>query len=257
MSVPIPDNPFRLDGQVALVTGGGSGLGLAIATAIAGAGARVVITGRRKDVLDRAVEQIGSGALALPADITQRERINALIDDVETQAGPLDILVNNAGLHLKQPALCTSDEDFDLVMRTHVNAGFALARDAGRRMTARKCGSIVFIGSMAAMFGIPDVSAYTAAKSAVTGLVRSLAVEWSGQGVRVNIVTPGWIDTGMARKALAQDPRRKARILSRTPMERLGSDTDIAHAVLYLCSPAARFVTGTNLVVDGGASIGF
>jgi len=110
---------------------------------------------------------------------------------------------------------------------------------------------------MVALFGIPEVAAYSAAKSAVLGLVRSLAVEWSGRGVRVNAIAPGWIDSAMSRQALESDSQRKQRILARTPMGRLGEPDDIGWAAVYLCSEQAKFVTGQQLVVDGGASVGF
>jgi gluconate 5-dehydrogenase len=110
---------------------------------------------------------------------------------------------------------------------------------------------------MAALFGIPQVAAYTAAKSAVSGLVRSLAVEWSGRGIRVNAVAPGWIETSMSHQALDADPQRRDRVLLRTPMGRLGEPDDVGWAVVYLCSRQARFVTGQQLAVDGGISIGF
>jgi gluconate 5-dehydrogenase len=110
---------------------------------------------------------------------------------------------------------------------------------------------------MAALMGVPLIPAYTAAKGAVTTLARGLAAEWSPGGVRVNVVTPGWIETGITVQALAGDPQRRQKILSRTPMGGFGQPEDIAYAVLYLCSPAARFVTGANLVIDGGASVGF
>lgn len=110
---------------------------------------------------------------------------------------------------------------------------------------------------MANVFGIPHVAAYSAAKSALVGLTRALAVEWSGSGVRINAVVPGWIDSPMSRAALESDPARKTKILSRTPMARLGKAEDVGWASVYLCSRAAQFVTGTTLVIDGGASIGF
>ena len=124
-------------------------------------------------------------------------------------------------------------------------------------MIERRSGSILFITSMAAIFGIPQVVAYTAAKSACTGMVRALATELSPHGVRVNAIAPGWIETDMTRKAMDGDPERRRKILGRTPMGRFGETDDIGQAAVFLCSPAAKFITGVVLPVDGGASIGF
>jgi gluconate 5-dehydrogenase len=179
------------------------------------------------------------------------------VAQLEAQAGPLSILVNNAGVHLKKPALTTSDQEFAELVQIHLFAAFALAREAATGMLARGKGSILFIASMASLFGIPEITAYSAVKSAVLGLTRTLAVEWSGAGVRVNAVVPGWIDVGMARITLERDPERKARILARTPLGRLGSPEDVGWASVYLCSPAASFITGSALVIDGGAAVGF
>jgi gluconate 5-dehydrogenase len=248
---------FRLDGQRALVTGGGTGLGFGICQALSQAGARVVLTGRRAEVLRDACQQLGNGAAYLPHDVTDLTTIPALVQRIDEEFGPLDILVNNAGNHLKRPAVDTSDADLAGVLQTHLLGSFALSRECGRRMTGRGRGSIIMIASMAALFGIPQVSAYTAAKSAMAGVTRALAVEFSPHGVRVNAIAPGWIDTLLSRKAFEGDPARKRRILDRTPMRSLGEILDVGYAAVYLCSPAARFVTGIVLPVDGGASIGF
>lgn len=248
---------FSLEGEVAVVTGGGTGLGLAIASCLCKAGARVVITGRRKELLDSAVRELGSSAVALAADVSELATLPGLLRQVCSQVGPLTILVNNAGVHLKKPGLETTDSDFAAVIQIHLCASFSLCREAAKLMLPRQKGSILFVGSMSSLFGIPNVSAYSAAKAAVIGLTRSLATEWSPQGVRVNSIVPGWIDTGMAREALSKDTTRRDKILSRTPMQRLGDADDIGWAAVYLCSPAAKFITGCSLVIDGGASIGF
>lgn len=242
---------------MALVTGGGTGLGLAITQCLVEAGANVVITGRRQSVLDDAVNSLGQKVTAIANDVSRLETTPALIQHIEDRIGPIDILINNAGVHLKKTALETTDREFANVIETHVIAAFALSRETAKKMLPRKKGSIVFIASMAALMGIPDVSAYSAAKSAVLGLTRALSTEWSGQGIRVNTVVPGWIDAGMAREALERDPQRKFKILARTPLGRLGKPEDIGWAAVYLCSPAAQFITGSTLTVDGGAAVGF
>ena len=252
----MPD-AFRLDGQRALVTGGGTGLGLGIAQALVEAGARVMITGRRAEVLREACQALGDSVAYLPHDIRRLETIPGLVAEVEERFGPLDILVNNAGNHLKKPVTEVSDAEFAEVLQTHLLGGFALSRECARRMVARRRGSIVMIASMAALFGIPQVAAYTAAKAALAGLTRALTVELAPQGVRVNAVAPGWFDTALSRRNFAGDPHRKEKVLDRTPQGTLGELRDVGYAVVYLCSPAAKFVTGVVLPVDGGISIGF
>ena len=250
-------NAFRLDGELALVTGGGTGLGLGICQALAEAGARIVMTGRREDILKDACKQLGDAASYLPHDVSELSTIPALIGQIEDRFGPLDILVNNAGNHLKKPAMETSDADLASILQTHLFGSFALSRECGRRMIARGRGSIIMIASMSALFGIPMVSAYSAAKSALLGLTRALTVEFSPHGVRVNAIAPGWFDTALNRQPFEGDPGRVHKIHSRTPLGRIGEPLDVGYAAVYLSSPAAKFVTGVCLPVDGGASIGF
>jgi len=248
---------FRLDDEVAIITGGGSGLGLGIAQCMAQAGARVVLVGRRKSVLADACASIGEQATAEPLDITQFDQADALVSRVSERVGPISILVNNAGTHLKRPAHETSAQDFSQVLQTHVLAAHNLARAVLPGMVARQHGSVLFMASMASLMGVPNIIAYSAAKSAIVGMVRSLSTEVAQHGVRVNAIAPGWIESDMLRQALEGDPQRKAKILSRTPMERFGAPEDIGWAAVYLCSAAAKFVTGIVLPVDGGASSGF
>lgn len=251
------NNPFRLDGQLALVTGGGSGLGLAISRALIQAGAAVIITGRREEKLKAAVRQLGNQAHYLRHDVTDLNSIPGLARHIERQWQPVDILVNNAGIHHKKSVFETTDADMQQMLQTHLAGAFALSRTCAQLMVERGRGSIIMILSMAALLGIPQIPAYTAAKSAMMGLTRALAAELSPHNVRVNAVAPGWIETDMTLPILQNDPARMRKILGRTPMNRMGNPEDIGHAVVYLCSPAASFVTGVVLPVDGGASIGF
>lgn len=250
-------NEFRLDGEIALVTGGGTGLGLAIARCMADAGARVVILGRREAVLQEAADILGKNVSYEVHDVTRFEETPRVLQRVQDSIGPVSILVNNAGIHLKKPAVETTETELLEVFNTHVTGAFALTRAVAPGMTERRHGSILFIASMASLFGIPQVVAYTAAKTAYLGLVNALTSELSQHGVRVNAIAPGWIDSHMSRAALDNDPDRKNRILARTPMGQLGQPEDVGHAAVYLCSPAASFVTGVVLPVDGGASVGF
>ena len=251
------NSAFDLTGQAALITGGGTGLGLGMARCLIAAGAKVVLVGRRKEELTKACAALGDGAFALPGDVTKLESAPSLVERAEKLAGPLTILVNNAGVHLKKPALETTDAEFAAVIQTHVFGAFALTREAGRRMVERKSGCVLFTASMASLMGIPQLVAYSAAKSAYVGMVRSLATDWGAHGVRVNAIAPGWIASDMLDKALSGDPARKAKVLGRTPLGGFGEPDDIGWAAVYLASPAAKFVTGVVLPVDGGAAEGF
>ncbi|MCX6937970.1 MAG: SDR family oxidoreductase [Verrucomicrobia bacterium] len=256
-ALPSLSAAFDLTGQVALITGGGSGLGFGMARCLVAAGARVVLVGRREAELKDACRALGERAFALPGDITRPGIAPQLVDQAEALAGPVGILINNAGVHLKKPATQTTDVEFAAVIQTHVFAAFALTREAGARMLARKSGSIIFTASMTSLIGMPLVVAYSAAKSAHLGMVRSLATEFGPEGVRVNAIAPGWIQSEMLDKALSGDPARKAKIIGRTPLGRFGHPDDIGWAAVYLCSPAGRFINGLVLPVDGGAAVGF
>lgn len=256
MHTTFPD-VFSLQGELALITGGGTGIGLAIATSMHAAGAKVVLVGRREAELQAAVKSLGARASYVVHDITRLGEADALVKHVTAEHGAITCLVNNAGRHLKKAAVDTTPEEFQDVLTTHILGAHALTRAVAPGMIERKHGSILFTASMASLFGIPYVIAYSAAKSAMLGVVRTLATELSPHGVRVNAIAPGWIETDMSRKALDGDPARKNKILSRTPMAKLGEPADIGWAAVYLASHAGKFVTGTTLPVDGGASIGF
>jgi gluconate 5-dehydrogenase len=250
--------PFRLDGEVALITGGATGLGFGMARSFVASGARVVLVGRREEELQKAVASLGAAASYVRHDVTEHAKAAELVAAAtRTASGTPSILINNAGVHLKKPAVETTPEEFLNVLNTHVIGAHALTRAVLPGMIERQHGSVLFIASMASLFGIPKIVAYAAAKSAYLGMVRTLAVEVSPAGVRVNAIAPGWIDSDMTRKAMAGDPARREKIVGRTPMGKFGAADDIGWAAVYLCSPAARFVTGAVLPVDGGISIGF
>jgi NAD(P)-dependent dehydrogenase (short-subunit alcohol dehydrogenase family) len=248
---------FSLAGRVALITGGGTGIGLEIARCMVHAGATVIITGRRESVLQDSAADLGVGAKYIVNDICDLSAIEELVEQVEATYGPLDILVNNAGINMKKPALEVTDEDFSRIIHTNLNAVFALTRAAAKRMVARRSGTILMISSMAAYYGIDRVVAYAASKSAVEGMVKVLASEFSAHGVRVNAIAPGFIETEMSRTAMNSDPERRDRAMRRTPMGKFGRPEDIGHAAVFLSSEAARYITGVSLPVDGGNSIGF
>lgn len=248
---------FSLKNETALITGGGSGIGLAMAKAMHAAGAKVILVGRREAELVAAVKELGDRAAFAVHDVNRLELAPVLVAQVEKEHGLITCLVNNAGQNMKKPAVETTAEELEAIVRTHIFGAHALVRAVAPGMMARKHGNILFTASMASLFGIPNVLAYTAAKAAMVGLVRGYAVEFSPHGVRVNAIAPGWIDTAMSRKAMEGDPARKHKIISRTPMAKFGDTEDIAWAAVYLTSPAAKFVTGVILPVDGGVSIGF
>jgi gluconate 5-dehydrogenase len=246
-------NAFRIDGQRAVVTGGGSGLGLGIAKVFVEAGADVIIIGRNEANLQKAQRQLGKQCSYRVFDVTKIEDIPILAEEI----GAVDILVNCAGIHLKKWALDVTDNEFLSVLNVHVMSVFALSREFAKFMVERGKGSIILISSMTAVMGMEQVVAYTTAKSAILGLQRSLVAELSPKGVRINTIAPGWIDTPMFHKATDNDPQRKANILRRIPMKTFGQPEDIGYAALYLSSPAGSYVDGVFLPVDAGASEAF
>ncbi len=250
-------DPFKLVGQVALITGGGTGIGLGCAQAFVAQGAKVVISGRREDVLKKAVQELGPQADFRVHDVTDFSAADGLIESVEEQHGALTALINNAGHAVKKPTVELSEEEMLGVFDVHVRGVFSLSKHAATRMMESGGGSILFMASMASLIGIPYIAAYAAAKSAHLGMVRTMAVEWSPKGVRVNAIAPGWILTDMTRETVLKDAEREKKILARTPMDEFGEPEDIGWAAAFLASPAARFITGVCLPVDGGVSIGF
>jgi len=247
---------FSLKGQLAIVTGGGTGLGFAMASCLAASGARVVIVGRRLETLEEAAAKLGPSVNAEQHDVRDLDAANTFMARIEERYGAPGILINNAGVHVKKPIEDHTVDDFRRVMATHVEGAFAMTRAIVPLMKRAGDGRILFITSMTAFVGLPDIVAYSTAKSAYMGMVRSLAAELGPSNIRVNAIAPGWIETPMLHQALDRDPERQQRILRRTPQARFGSPEDIGWAAVFLCSPAASFISGCVLPVDGGASIG-
>ena len=248
---------FDLSGRVALITGGGTGLGFATAKCLASAGAKVVITGRREEVLAAACEEIGESASYYVYDVTDHDDAKAFIDKLVADHGSIDILINNAGRHCKKDVADISIQDFRDVMDVHLYGSFALSQAAIPYMKEKGKGSIIMISSMSALLGMTKVSVYGSAKTAMLGLTRCLAGDVSADGIRVNAIIPGFIDTPMFHQAVDHDIPRQQKILGHTPMQAYGKPEDIGWAAVYLCSDAAGFVNGTVLTVDGGCAIGF
>lgn len=243
--------------RIALVTGGGSGIGLAIAEKFVQDDIVTIIVGRDQDKLDAAKERLGKLCHPIQLDLNDLQTLPGLVSRITAEFGGIDILVNNAGINMKKDFTEVSDEEFQRILHTNVTAIFALSREVVKGMLKKESGIIINISSMASQYGIPKVIAYTASKSAIEGMTRAMAVELSPLGIRVNCIAPGFIATDMSEKALNGDAERKQKVMSRTPMGKLGEPLDIAGAALFFASDNAQYVTGVILPVDGGNSIGF
>jgi NAD(P)-dependent dehydrogenase (short-subunit alcohol dehydrogenase family) len=243
--------------KVAIVTGGAAGLGLAITRKLVEENIQTIMIGRNEAALQSIAEELGALCAYRVFDLQQIEGIPALVDGIASEYGNIDILINNAGINQKKPFLEVTDADFCNIIQTNVLAVFAISREVAKHMVAADSGSILNISSMAAQYGIPQVIAYTAAKSGIEGMTKAMAVELSPLGIRVNCIAPGFIKTAMSSKALDNDPERKNKVLSRTPMGHLGLQEDVADEAFYLTSSQAKYITGVILPVDGGNSIGF
>ncbi|MFL5739652.1 MAG: SDR family NAD(P)-dependent oxidoreductase [Flavisolibacter sp.] len=244
--------------KIAIVTGGGSGIGKAITESFVHNQIRTIIVGRDQSKLDAVSKKLGKLCEPFVCDLNDLSAVPPMVTSIVNKYGKIDILVNNAGINMKKDFMEVSNEDFQKILLTNVTAVFALSREVVKCMVERKIrGSIVNISSMASQYGIPKVIAYTASKSAIEGMTRAMAVELSPKGIRVNCIAPGFIATDMSAQALNNDPERKNKVLSRTPMGELGDPSDIGDAALFLSSDAARYITGVVLPVDGGNSVGF
>jgi gluconate 5-dehydrogenase len=248
---------FSLEGKTALITGGGTGIGLGIAQEFINAQAKVILTGRREDVLKNACEALGKNAYYVVSDLSILGAIPTLVTEIESKFGSIDILVNNAGIHLKKWAQETTDEEFLKIIQTNLLSVFALTREVAKGMLERKNGSIILISSMAGLFGIDRVSAYGTSKTALIGLMNNLVTEYSRDNVRINCIAPGWITSDMFLNAINQDQERKQKITNRIALPDFGKPEDIGNAAVYLSSQAGRYVTGVVLPVDGGATVNF
>jgi 2-dehydro-3-deoxy-D-gluconate 5-dehydrogenase len=243
---------FTLDGRLAMVTGAGSGIGRAIALALAAAGADLLLLSERDNLRQVAEEAAAAGAAVTTEllDLADRPARRAAVEHL-LDAHPVDVLVNNAGLIRRAPATEFADEDWYEVIEVNLHAAFELCRAAGRRMVARGSGKIVNVASLLSFQGGLVVPSYTASKHAIVGLTRALANEWAPHGVNVNAIAPGYVVTATT-SALREDPTRSAQILARIPAGRWAEPEDVAGSAVFLASPAADYVHGHVLVVDGG-----
>ena len=238
---------FRLDGQVALVTGATRGIGHDVALALAGAGATVWAGARRTDDL----AALGERVTPVELDVTVGTSISSAVQQVVGEHGRIDILVNNAGLGANHDALDITEADWDEMMGVNLRGLFFVTQAVARHMVEQRYGRIVSMSSQAGLVGIPRHAIYSASKGGVNLLTRVLALEWAPFGVTVNAVAPTFIRTPGTAERL-DDPEFAADVLARIPVGHFGTTTDVAGAVIYLASPAAGLVTGTVLRVDGG-----
>jgi NAD(P)-dependent dehydrogenase (short-subunit alcohol dehydrogenase family) len=250
----LPD--FRLDGQVALVTGAARGLGRAIALALADAGADVALGLRDAssgDELVGEIEALGRRALALPMDVSDLAQIRTAVDTAAQRLGRLDLLVNNAGIAPGNPAEDVTEADFDVTVAVNLKGTFFASQAAGRHMIEQGAGGrIVNLGSQAGAVALPGEAIYCMTKAGIAHLTRCLAVEWGRHGINVNAVAPTFIATPGTEPALA-DPAFRADVEERiAALHRIGEPVEVAGAVVFLASPAASLITGETLLIDGG-----
>ena len=249
---------FSLEGKKAIVNGGATGLGLGITDCMVKAGATVIVIGSRPyERVKQDLERFGEKVCYVVYDITDTEHTQEMVDGLYQKYGHLDILVNNAGNHCKKPIEDMSVEDFEKVLKVHLTGAFALSKAVIPYMKKQKSGSILFQASMTSYIGQPFVTGYATAKAGYLGMIHVLTAECADYGVRVNAIAPGWIDTPMFHQATDNDPARLQKIMGRIPMKRTGLPEDIGNAAVFLCSEAARYISGVCLPVDGGALIGF
>jgi NAD(P)-dependent dehydrogenase (short-subunit alcohol dehydrogenase family) len=246
---------FRLDGRIALVTGGSKGLGRVIAQAFAEAGADVVVASRTLEDCQKAADEIaestGRRAAAFAVDVTSADGLRRLGAEIEGSFGAVDILVNNAGINIRGLINELGEDEFESVMATNVTAPFLCSKIFGTKMAERGRGRVINLGSIMSVISLPGRAPYASSKAAIMGLTRTLALEWATKGVTVNAICPGPFATEM-NKQLLNDPAKYRDFVSRIPMGRWGELHEIAGAAVFLASGAAAFVTGSALFVDGG-----
>jgi NAD(P)-dependent dehydrogenase (short-subunit alcohol dehydrogenase family) len=245
---------FRLDGKVALVTGGARGLGQTMARALAEAGADIALSGRSRESCQEAADGMaatGRKVRAFAADVTKLADVERLTGDVEAEMGKIDILVNNAGINIRGSIQDLSEADWDAVIDTNLKGPFLCARAIGPRMVTRGWGRVINVGSVLGAVGLAGRAPYASSKAGIINLTRVLGLEWAGTGVTANAICPGAFATDMNR-SLLDDPEKYKAFVANIPMGRWGELVELTGAIVFLASEASSYVTGTPLFVDGG-----
>ena len=250
--------PFDLSGKVAVVTGGNRGIGLGIVRGLAEAGAAVVVAARNEEKSRQVVQEIqeeGGEALAVSVDVGDESSVEALMQSTVDHFGRLDILVNNAGMNIRKTPEKLTLPEWSEVLQINLTGTFLCSRAAYPAMKSASAGKIINIGSMLSIFGASFSPVYGASKGGVVQLTKSLASAWAVDGIQVNAILPGFIDTDLTRQGRRDVPTLHDHVLKRTPAGRWGNLKDCAGTAVFLASPASDFVTGAAIPVDGGFSI--
>ncbi len=249
---------YDLSGRVAIVTGGATGLGLAITRCLISAGAKAAVFGRSEpEKAAEALSAFGENVRYYQYDVTDTSSAQAMAERVTADLGRIDILVNNAGNHCKKYIWDMTAEDYEAVLNTHLVGAFALTKAVVPYMKEHRHGRILFQASMTSFIGMPMVLGYSTAKAGILGMIHALTAELAEFSITVNAIAPGWIDTPMFHKATDTDPQRLAKIMGRIPAQSVGDPMDVGMCAAFLCSDAARYISGACIPVDGGALIGF
>jgi len=254
--VKIPS--FRVDNKVALITGGSRGIGKACAFALANAGAEIIILGRNENKLaevHREIENMTTKVLSIPGDLTEISQTPKIVHRILNQFKRIDILVNNAGVCYREAATDISEETWNNTMNVNLKGLFFLTKEVAKNMIKDKYGRIINISSMNSITALVGHTSYNCSKAGLIGLTKVLAMEWGRYGINVNSVSPTFTKTEMAEHVM-QNKNKYNEIIKNIPLGRLAETYDIAAAVLFLASPAADFITGINLLVDGGWTTG-
>jgi gluconate 5-dehydrogenase len=255
----MPDDFFSVSGQVVLISGGSRGIGRALAEGFARREARVIITGRDQATLEQTAGTLratGTNVQSLVCDVTQPAAIDRLVAQVISDCRRIDTLINSAGVNRRKAATTVTEEDYDYVLDINLKGAFLLSQAVGRQMIQQRGGSQINIASLATERPLKHIGPYAMSKAGLGQMTRSLAMEWGPYGVRVNAIAPGFIVTDLTRKLWA-DQKMQAWVKANTPQGRLGQPEDLVGTALFLASPAAAFLTGQILYVDGGFSAGW